>query len=133
MDDGRIPTRQSLPQGLRISSSPRYTVDAMTRVPSRAARLARAAKHAELWNAGKEDEWVASWLTICPGEVRMFDPVGTKEKHGFDTATSEAFDTFQRPALAARSFVGPVVVVAAVAQLARRPARRLVWGLRTDE
>jgi len=25
----------------------------------------------------------------------MFDPVGTEEKHGFDTATSEAFDTFQ--------------------------------------
>jgi hypothetical protein len=38
---------------------------------------------------------VASWRIICPGEVRMFDPVGTKEKHGFDAATSEAFDTFQ--------------------------------------
>jgi len=38
---------------------------------------------------------VASWRTICPGMVRMFDPVGTEEKHGFDTATSEAFDTFQ--------------------------------------
>ena len=46
----------------------------MSRVPSRAARLAHAAKHAELWNAGKKDEWVASWRTICPGEVRMFDP-----------------------------------------------------------
>lgn len=30
-------------------------------VPSRQARLAHAAKHAELWNAGKKDEWVASW------------------------------------------------------------------------
>src|SRR5246127_3739162 len=67
----------------------------MSRVPSRAARLAHAAKHAELWNAGKKDEWVASWRTICPGEVRMFDPVGTGEKHGFDTATSDAFDMFQ--------------------------------------
>ena len=38
---------------------------------------------------------VASWRTICPGAVRMFDPVGTEEKHGFDAATSEAFDTFQ--------------------------------------
>src|SRR5882757_1599747 len=64
-------------------------------VPSRKARLAHAAKHAELWNAGKKDEWVASWRTICPGEVRMFDPVGTEEKHGFDTATSKAFDMFQ--------------------------------------
>jgi hypothetical protein len=25
----------------------------------------------------------------------MFDPVGTKEKHGFDHATSQAFDIFQ--------------------------------------
>jgi hypothetical protein len=67
----------------------------MSKVPSREARLALAAKHAELWNAGKKDEWVASWRAICPGEVRMFDPVGTEEKHGFDTATSEAFDMFQ--------------------------------------
>lgn len=67
----------------------------MSNVPSRRARLAHAAKHAELWNAGKKDEWVASWRTICPGEVRMFDPVGTEEKHGFAAATSDAFDMFQ--------------------------------------
>ena len=68
---------------------------AMSAVPSRQARLAHAAKHAELWNAGKKAEWVASWRTICPGEVRMFDPVGTEEKCGFDAATSDAFDMFQ--------------------------------------
>ena len=67
----------------------------MSKVPSRKARLAHAAKHAELWNAGKKDEWVESWRTICPGEVTMFDPVGTEEKRGFETATSEAFDMFQ--------------------------------------
>lgn len=67
----------------------------MSKVPTRKARLAHAAKHAELWNAGMKDEWVASWRTICPGEVRMFDPVGTEEKRGFETATSRAFDTFQ--------------------------------------
>jgi hypothetical protein len=49
----------------------------MSKVPSRRARLAHAAKHAELWNAGKKDDWVASWRTIRPGDVRMFDPVGT--------------------------------------------------------
>jgi hypothetical protein len=38
---------------------------------------------------------VASWRTICPGEVRMLDPVGTEEKHGFAAATSDAFDMFQ--------------------------------------
>lgn len=68
----------------------------MSAVPSRRARLAHAAKHAELWNAGRKDAWVASWRTICPGKVRMFDPVGTEEKHGFETATSEAFDMFQK-------------------------------------
>src|SRR5260370_33664137 len=64
-------------------------------IPSRAARLAHAAKHCELWNAGEKDEWVASWRTIAEGNVRMFDPVGTKEKHGFDHATSEEYDMFQ--------------------------------------
>jgi hypothetical protein len=64
-------------------------------VPSREARLAHAAQHSELWSAGKKDEWVASWRTIAKGSVTMFDPVGTKEKHGFDHATSEAFDMFQ--------------------------------------
>jgi hypothetical protein len=64
-------------------------------VPSRQARLAHAARHAELWNAGKRDEWIASWRTIIRGEVRMFDPVGTEEKLGFDAATGDAFDLFQ--------------------------------------
>jgi hypothetical protein len=67
----------------------------MSAVPSRQARLAHAAKHAELWNAGKREDWIASWRTIVPAEVRMFDPVGTEEKHGFDTATGDAFDMFQ--------------------------------------
>jgi hypothetical protein len=32
----------------------------------------------------------------CEGRrYEMFDRVGTKEKHGFDHATSEAFDMFQ--------------------------------------
>ncbi|GAA2142263.1 hypothetical protein [Actinomadura napierensis] len=67
----------------------------MSKVPSRRARLAHAAKHAELWNAGKKDEWIASWRTIVPAEVRMFDPVDTEEKSGFDAATTHAWDLFQ--------------------------------------
>ena len=67
----------------------------MSGVPSRQARLAHAAKHAELWNAGQREDWIASWRTIVPAEVRMFDPVGTEEKHGFDTATGDAYDMFQ--------------------------------------
>jgi len=38
---------------------------------------------------------VASWRTIIPGSVRMLDPVGTKEKHGFEHATTEAYAMFQ--------------------------------------
>ena len=64
-------------------------------IPSRKARLTHAHQHCELWNAGKKDEWVASWRTIAQGEVTMLDPVGTKEKHGFAHATTEAFDMFQ--------------------------------------
>jgi hypothetical protein len=64
-------------------------------VPSREARLAHARQHCELWNAGKKDEFVASWRTIATGDVTMFDPVGTKAKHGFEYATSHAFDMFQ--------------------------------------
>ncbi len=33
--------------------------------------------------------------TLVPGSVRMLDPVVTKEKHGFDHATTEAYDMFQ--------------------------------------
>ena len=64
-------------------------------VPSRAARLAHAGRYCELWNAGRKDDWVASWRTIVQGEVTMFDPVGTRPKHGFDQAMSDAFDKFQ--------------------------------------
>ena len=67
----------------------------MTKVPTREARLAHAARHAELWNAGRKEDWIASWRSIVPAGVRMFDPVGTEEKTGFDTATTHAWDLFQ--------------------------------------
>ena len=67
----------------------------MSGIPSREARLAHASVHCELWNAEKKDEWVASWRTIAQGEVRLLDPVGTKEKTGFETATSKAYDKFR--------------------------------------
>jgi hypothetical protein len=67
----------------------------MNLVPSREARLAVATTYADLWNAGKEDEWLAAWRSITPGEVRFFDPVGTEEKIGFDTAFTENWGRFQ--------------------------------------
>jgi hypothetical protein len=64
-------------------------------VPSRAARLQHAGKYCELWNAGRKDEWVASWRTLIQGDVTMYDPVGTKPKHGFQVCMLDAFDAFQ--------------------------------------
>jgi hypothetical protein len=62
-------------------------------VPTREARLAHARVHCLLWNEGRKDEWVASWRTIVPGAVRMLDPVGTKEKHGIEHATTCRFQS----------------------------------------
>ena len=46
-------------------------------VPTKKERLAHAEKHCELWNAGKKEEWIASWRTIVDtDQVVMFDPVG---------------------------------------------------------
>lgn len=67
----------------------------MSLVPSREARLAVAATYADLWNTGKKDEWLAAFRSLSPGEVRLFDPVGTEEKIGFDTAFTENWDRFQ--------------------------------------
>jgi hypothetical protein len=67
----------------------------MSRVPSREARLAVGATYADLWNAGKKEEWLAAFRSIAPAEVRMFDPVGTEEKVGFDTAFTENWGRFQ--------------------------------------
>jgi hypothetical protein len=67
----------------------------MAFIPSREARLAHARKHCELWNAKKREEWIASWRTIAQGAVRMYDPVGTEEKVGFETATGDAYDMFR--------------------------------------
>ena len=64
-------------------------------VPSRAARLEHAGKYCELWNAGRKDEWVASWRTLIQGDVTMYDPVGTKPNHGFQVCMLDAFDAFQ--------------------------------------
>lgn len=65
-------------------------------VPTREARLAHAKQHCELWNAGKKDEWIASWRTIVhTDQVVMFDPVGTEAKTGFDHFTDHAWNLFQ--------------------------------------
>jgi hypothetical protein len=65
-------------------------------IPTREARMAHAAKHCELWNAGKKQEWIDSWRSIVKTDtVIMFDPVGTEEKQGFDHFTNYAYDLFQ--------------------------------------
>ncbi len=65
-------------------------------IPTREERLKHARQHCELWNAGKKEEWIASWRTIVKtDQVVMYDPVGTEAKTGFDHFTSHAWDLFQ--------------------------------------
>ncbi|MCX2983112.1 hypothetical protein EYC98_19800 [Halieaceae bacterium IMCC14734] len=65
-------------------------------IPTRDERLKHAKHHCELWNAGKKEEWIASWRSIVKTDnVVMYDPVGTEAKKGFDHFTSHAWDLFQ--------------------------------------
>ena len=72
-------------------------------IPTREARLAHARIHCDYWNEGRKDEWVASWRTIAQGDVRMFDPVGTKEKRRLDHATLSARRCSSRSCACGRS------------------------------
>ena len=67
-------------------------------VPTRKQRLAHAAVHCPLWNAGDREAWVASWRTIAKGALTMYDPVGTEMKSGPDAADymGHTFDLFQK-------------------------------------
>lgn len=67
----------------------------MSLVPSRDARLAHAATQYVFWNEGRRHEWLAAWRSMAPAAVRLFDPVGTEEKTGFNTAFTENWDRFQ--------------------------------------
>ena len=67
----------------------------MSAVPSRKARLAHAAQHAELWNAGKREEWIASWRTIVPSGSSHVRPRGHRGEGRIRHATGDAFDMFQ--------------------------------------
>jgi hypothetical protein len=63
--------------------------------PSRAELQQWAENYVALWNAGDKDAWVRNWRSLAPGEFRMFDPVGTPEKRGFEQCAANAFDLFQ--------------------------------------
>ena len=64
-------------------------------IPSRDELLVWAENYVALWNAGDKEAWVANWKKVAPGDFRMFDPVGTPEKVGFEECASEAWDLFQ--------------------------------------
>ena len=69
---GPPPTRRvNNPKPSRVTE---IRMPEMSAVPSRKARLAHAAKHAELWNAGKREEWIASWRTIAPARFACSTP-----------------------------------------------------------
>ena len=51
--------------------------------------------YAELWNAGEKDAWIANWKSVCHGDFKMFDPVGTPPKFDFEGCCLEPYDLFQ--------------------------------------
>jgi hypothetical protein len=63
--------------------------------PSRQQLREWAENYAALWNSGDKDAWLANWRNVAPGDFRMFDPVGTPEKRGFEECASKPFDLFQ--------------------------------------
>jgi len=67
-------------------------------IPTRVERLAHAAQHCSLWNAGEKEEWVESWRSIANGALYMHDPVGTELKSGPNAADymGHTFDLFQK-------------------------------------
>lgn len=77
--------------------------------PDKHALLNWAKNYPKLWNAGDKDAWVASWQSVLKGEIRMLDPVGTPEKHGFQECCLEAWDMFQ-PAVKFRIQPGTLFV-----------------------
>ena len=63
--------------------------------PSQAQLQQWAENYVALWNAGDKEAWVRNWRSLAPGDFRMFDPVGTPEKRGFEQCAANAFDLFQ--------------------------------------
>ena len=63
--------------------------------PTKRELLNWAENYATTWNAGDKDAWVANWQTVLRGDIRMLDPVGTPEKHGFKECCLDAYDMFQ--------------------------------------
>ncbi len=63
--------------------------------PSRQQLREWSENYTALWNAGDKDAWLSNWRSVAPGDFRMFDPVGTPEKCGFEECASKPFDLFQ--------------------------------------
>lgn len=64
-------------------------------VPTRQQLRHWAENYVALWNAGDKEAWAANWRAVAPGDFRMFDPVGTPEKRGFETCALASWDLFQ--------------------------------------
>jgi hypothetical protein len=65
-------------------------------VPDKKQLLRWADRYVALWNAGDRAGWIENWRSVAPGDFRMLDPVGTPEKHGFESCCVDSYDLFQR-------------------------------------
>ncbi len=64
-------------------------------VPDRKTLKTWARRYVELWNAGDKEDWAENWRSVLTGDIRMLDPVGTPEKHGFQHCCLDSWDLFQ--------------------------------------
>lgn len=54
-----------------------------------------ANEYVRLWNNGDKEAWAANWKSVAPGDFRMYDPIGTPIKEGFEHCALDSFDLFQ--------------------------------------
>ena len=63
-------------------------------IPSKAQLMQFAKDYVALWNAGDREAWLRNWRSVCTGEYRMLDPVGTPEKRGFKACCEDPWELF---------------------------------------
>lgn len=64
--------------------------------PSKEALWNWARNYDKLWTAGDREGWIANYRTVLKTDaVRMFDPVATPEKFGFQHCLIDSYDLFQ--------------------------------------
>ena len=63
-------------------------------IPDKKQLLNWAENYVKLWNEHDKEGWEKNYRAVASGEVRMFDPVGTPRKTGFESCCLESWELF---------------------------------------